>query len=86
MIFMDNPTLIQRIITYNASQRVTSPPPPVVTLPPVIPPAVEPHAWQKLLTDEQRTLYSRAKAHELSGVEGLILKLGELLDAEYNKL
>jgi hypothetical protein len=66
---------------------VPAPPstPPVVTLPPVIP-SPEPHAWQKLLTDEQRTLFSRAKAGELSGVEDLILKLGELLDTEYNKL
>jgi hypothetical protein len=73
-------------INYANSVRQTQPVPPVVVptpVPPPTPPTTEPHAWQKLLTDEQRTLFSRAKAHELSGVEDLILKLGDLLDAAY---
>jgi hypothetical protein len=46
-------------------------------------PTQEPHAWQKQLTEAQRSIYSRAKAGELALIESTLLRMGALLDEAY---
>lgn len=47
------------------------------------PKPTEPHAWQKFLTEAERSVYSRAKAGDLSLIESTMLKMGALLDEAY---
>lgn len=77
------------LIAYNAQQRATPTPTqptpvPAPNPPPVEPLPQEPHAWQKFLTEAERSVYSRAKAGDLSLIESTMLKMGALLDEAYN--
>lgn len=75
--------LLKRMADEWRTTPTQTPPVPVPVPPTPTPqptPPTEPHAWQKQLTEAQRSIYSRAKAGELARIDETMVRMGELLD------